>query len=341
MRNKGLSTLLIDNQNTISEIFLGIILRATAHGLKIALVDTNNSSSKYIQALENFSLSKEFKKKFKKIHIETFSKTSKGISRGILPVVEYQTISTDMMYRELYKFDIILIDHPDSSFLQSSKTLSLIKNKKEDTEILISAQTKPYTTITTVVDAIITQEVESQKSLLTNKSINILTPSPWGNLYCYGRIFLEFLKKEQVKYIAFDKADLFYGEHIFFDAIKTWKKFHRLYGEFDYLVTGIPRHTGPQLRTYSTPADIKEATEGIELLKTSLKKQTPVIIDNIDEALKHKLFDKKNIVDVVKNSSREVLIPTNLLVEEITPLAGKIITFKSSSKPSIKKGIYF
>lgn len=341
MRNKGLSTLIIDNQKTISEIFLGIILRATAHGLKIALVDTNNSSTKYIQALENFSLSKEFKKKFKKIHIETFSKTPTGISRGILPVVEYQTISADMMYRELYKFDIVLIDHPDSSFLQSSKTLSLLKNKREETEIFISTSTKPFTTIASQVDSIITQEITTQKSLLSNPSISLITPTPWGNLYSYGRMFLEFLKKEQVKYIAFDKADLFYGEHIFFDAIKIWKKHHKLYGEFDYLVTGIPRHTGPQLRTFSTPADKKEASEGLELLKTSLKKQTPVVIDNIDEAIKHELLSKENILDVIKKSSKEVLIPTTLLIEEITPLAGKTITFKSDTKPAIKKGIYF
>ena len=345
LRLEGINTAIIDKSTQFSEILLGILMRASAHGYKIALVDTSNTATKLIQVLENFSLTKEFKQHFKKIHIETFSQTPKGISRGILPLVEFQTISQERMYQELYKFDIVLIDHPTSRFINNPKTLSFFKDKQEETEIIVSLEAQPDQKFSTLFDQIVEQTISTQQSLISNKTINILSPQPFSELYAYGHLIKEFINKENVKYLAFDKGDLFYGEHLFFSAIKHWKKQHRLYGDFDYVATGLPRHTGPTLRNQSTPADRKEVEEGFMLLQTALKKQTPVVISNIDEALKHEILSEEEFYNNIEKANKEVLIPTDLLFNNLKSIAGKTITFstvKSPQKPiDLKKGINF
>lgn len=342
LRLSGINTAIIDKDSKFSEVLLGILMRSSSHGLKVALIDTNNTCSKIIQVLENFSLAKEFKQHFKKIHIETFTKTQKGISRGILPLVEFQTITEEMMYRELYKFDIILIDHPTNAFMTHPKTLSLLKEKRDGTEIVISLNEKPGVSNIQLFNQIIEQKISKQQSLVSNKTITLLSNSPYSNLYCYGRLMLEFINKEQVKYIAFDKADLFYGEHLFFTSVKNWKKNHHLYGDFDYVFTGLPRHTGPSLRTESTPADREEVKEALMLLTTALKKQTPVVVDNCDEAIKNDILDENELYNIIKTANKEVLLPTQKLFYGLKPLAGKVISFSNQNeKIGVKKGIDF
>lgn len=335
--NGGVTTIVDYLEKEFSDILLGILIRGSASGLSVAIIDTNATSQKYIQAFENLSLSRIFKKNFNKFHIETFTVKNTYVTKGILPAVEYQTINEEIMYHQLSRFDIIIIDHPSSQFLTNSKTHSLFKHRPPGTEIFMTLSQNSKSPLLKYCDELFYQTTMTHNSLLSSSTISIVNNHPYGDLYCYGRLFKDFIKKQRVKYISFDKGDLFYGEHLFFIALKEWKKTNSAYGELDYLITGIPKYNRALVGDESTEIDQKEVSEGLQLLKTALLKDSFVIVDNIDTPITNNLVDKEVFVEIIKYTQKGVLFASSLLFEKFKPLAKNQIVIEQHNDSIIDR----
>lgn len=348
-RINGISHLYLDKTNdTYSFFSLGYLIRAMGHGLKIAYVDTQRKSTKIINVFENLSLSYKFTRQFSKLHIETFSFLSKDkISKGIIPLVEFQSLNQELFWKNLKNFELIIFDNIDFKYFDKEKLISFIKNKSQETEIIITTQNdSDFEFLIEDVDSAYQLNQKSTTTLLSNKNIVTLTGEGKGkSVYSFGVLFSSFIKKQDVKLVYFDKGDEFYKEMFFFQSLKIFKKENpHMYGTFDFVQTGNPRFDGPVPRLEVSSEDIKEAKEALMLLKTSLKKQTPVVADQLSKAINSNLLTIKEVIDVLNNVENDLLITGKSMPKEILNLSNKkqeILTRKTPTLEGFYKGIDF
>lgn len=347
-RTTGISQIYFDSTSNYSYISIGYLIRCMGHGLKIAYVDTKKNSSKIINVIENLSLSNKFKKELPKLHIETFTFTQKDkISRGIIPLVEFHTINQSLFWKELKKFDIIIFDNILFEHFTKTQLISFIRNKNNDTEIILTtSDISDFEELAPELDAAYKISQKKTSSLLSNKNIVSLTGDGNGkSVYGFGYLFEQFIKKQDVKLVYFDKGDNFYKEMEIFKALKIWKKENSyLYGNFDFVQTGVPRFDGPSSRLENSDSDKKEAKEALMLLKTSLKKQTPVVADQISRVINSNLLTIKEVLDVLNTVENELIVSGEKMPKEILSISNKKIEIENIKSPKIPgrmKGIDF
>jgi ATP:corrinoid adenosyltransferase len=119
-----------------------------------------------------------------------------------------------------------------------------------------------------------------------------------------------------------------------------------LYGKFDFVATGLERFDGKKFRFENTDEDIAEAKEGLMLLKTALKKQTPVIAEELNTLVKTGLLNIDEIMEVLSNINYEVVVTGRYSSKEIIDISSTLVTVKevkhyASSGHSVRKGIDF
>ena len=111
--NLGQNISYFDNFENYSNISFGIILKALSKNLRICFI--KDSSNSYVSNLfENLSLMPF--KNFLEINLQIYNIKEDGISKIILPNVEYQKCDKKKFEFEIKKFDLILIENSEENF---------------------------------------------------------------------------------------------------------------------------------------------------------------------------------------------------------------------------------
>lgn len=347
-RAHGLSHLYFDPEiDGFSSISVGMLVRALGAGLSIAYVDVQGTGKKFTNFLENLSLSHSFTRKFDKFHVECFdlSKGSK-ISKSILPLVEFYSIDDSMFWSSLDKFDCVIFDNITLKSISKYKIQNFLQNRSHDTEVLFTCkEEKEVKQISEFFDYNITLEYKKSPLLNTHKNIMAIYGGGRGkSTFSFGYIVKSFFEKKNVKLVYFDKHGSHYSERIFFSALKKWISEHSIYGSFDFVETGLKRLEGKNIRLEITEEDKTEARDALMLLKTALKKQTPVVAEELNDAIEKGLIDVKEVLPLLENTSNELVITGEKvpkgLQSHITSHV-KLISEKAPTEKSLRKGIDF
>lgn len=340
-RIKGLTHAYLDEKaEGYSNVAAGLLCRAVGHGLKVAYVDVQNSASKFFNFLENLCISHFFVKKFLRLHIETFSFRNGKIQRGILPLVEFFTIDEKIFWNSLNNFDLIIFDNFEfNEDITKYKLINFINSKSPMSEVVfVFSSKKDFKEVKDNFDLVSEYKYSSNKGLLSKKNIINLTGEGKGkSTYSFGYVLRNFINKKDVKLVYFDKGGNFYGEKFFFDNLKNWARSNTFYGKFDYVSTGIARFDGQSFRFENIPADFKEAGDGLMLLKTALRKQTPVIAEELNTTIKTGLLNLNDVMNVLEGTQNELLITGRYSPKQIMDLSSTIIEV-IEHKHYIKKG---
>lgn len=346
----GMSHIYLDTKiENYSNVAVGLLLRAVGHGLKVAYVDINGKATKFINFLENLSLSHSFVRKFNNFHLETFSFKGNGkVSKSILPSVEFYNIDEEIFWNSLNNFDLVIFDNCSFEKIHKFALLNFIRNRSPNLEAVFTfSKEDEFNEIKDDFDLISSYNFKVNPLIGSNKNIINVTGNGKGkSTYGFGHIIRSFIDKKDVKLIYFDKGGDFYGEKFFFSALKKWSIENDLYGKFDYVTTGLIRFDGKTFRFENIPADIKEAKEGLMLLNTALKKQTPVIAEELNTLVNSKILSVEEIVPVLNNIENELVITGRNSPQEIINLSNIIINVNEEkhymkASQGVRKGIDF
>jgi ATP:corrinoid adenosyltransferase len=315
-----------------SNICTGYLIRSIGEGLNIAYIDCLSKAIKLTSFIENLSLSYSFRKNLYRFHADMFSlKDEKKVSKTIIPQVEFSAITYEMFYNSLNNYDIILIDNYDSLKIPSIKINALLKNKNPKTQIVLCTNKKEdFNLIKENFNYKINCEYKENQGLISKKGlINIYGNFDGKSMYALGYLMRSFISKKDVKLIYFDKGDDIYGDAFFFSQLKKWNIENTMYGNFDFVKTGIKRYKFGNFRDDITFFDIKEAKDGLMLLTTALKKQTPVVADELNDMITKGMLDEQEVINILKNIKNELLITGKNSTSKIKDLSNTILEFKS------------
>ncbi|MCA9497136.1 MAG: cob(I)yrinic acid a,c-diamide adenosyltransferase [Nanoarchaeota archaeon] len=345
IRANGLNQIYFDkNISDFSNIAVGLVTRAISHSLRVAYVDVSGKASKFINFLENLSLSRNFVKKFHKLHLETFTFKEKYISKGIIPLVEFYNISYEMFWNSLKNFDLIIFDNATLDVISKYKIQNLLSEKENKTEIIFTfSKEKDFWEIHSNFDIVSSFVYNENSLLLSNKNItNIYGSGKGKTLYALGHMLRNFMMKEEVKFISFDKGSDYLGAGLFFYALKKWSNENSFYGTFDYVFTGLNRNLENNFRTENIGGDYREANEGLMLLNTTLRKQVPVVADELSKAISSNLLDIREVLGVLNLVENELVITGSKYIKKIDDISNRSIEVKGIKKnKEAKKGIDF
>lgn len=311
-----------------SNIGAGIFIRSLGHGLRVCYVDVSGGSGKFVNFLENLSLSNAFVKSFNRINSDIFSFKKNGmLSKSIIPDVEFSMLTKSMFLNSLRNYDILIFDNCNLEKFLIEEIKNILKNKNQLSEIIFTfSDEKEYNKIKKYFDIQTLYDYKKQSNLFSNSKVIDITGNGRGkSLFSFGYIIRNFIAKKDVKLIYFDKDEFYYGEMNFFKALKNWSKVNRLYGNFDFVITGAQRHFGLNYRNDNNDDDYREANEALMLLKTSIKKQTPVIADELNTVIAKGLVDKNEVLDIIRGIENELLITGSNSHKEILDNASIII----------------
>lgn len=342
----GINHIYLDEKlDEFSNFAVGLVLRAIGHGLKIAYVDVLGKSNKFSNFMENISLNKTFVKDLNKIYMEMYSfKNYNLLSKSIIPLVEFNSINREIFLKSLKKYDLIIFDNFNLQNISKQEVENILNNKTQTTEIIfICENIFDFNQIKNKMDIITKYEYSKNNSLISNNNItNIFGDGRGKSIYSFGYIIRNFINKKNIKLIHFDKADNINGETIFFKALKKWSKLNKLYGEFDFVITGNKRIYDNEFRNQSNNLDEKEAKEALMLLDTALKKQTPVIADELGSIITNNILNSDEVLNVLKSVKNELLITGNLEDKKISQISGNNINVfdeKKLTNIGFKRGI--
>lgn len=300
------------NISDYSNISAGLLIKAIGFGMKIAYIDTKDSATKLTNFIENLSLSYSFVKSLKRFQLDIYKpKQNQKISKILIPAVEFCNITQDMFYNSLYEYDIIIIDNLDFEILNKMKIISLIKNSSSQI-IITTGDDKVFDEIKIECNSKYICDYKENHSLVVNKNIiNISGNGEGKTTYSLGYLIRRFLDKNEVKLIYFDKGDDIYGDPIFLGSLKKWSRENNLYGTFDFVKTGIRRQFNNQSRNEITIQDTKEANDALMLLKTALKKESPVIADELNSMIEKGILKLDEVMHVLDEVKKELVITGN------------------------------
>lgn len=349
-RAEGLNHLYLDTKlEGFSNVAAGLLTRAVGHGLKVAYVDVLGKATKFTNFLENLSLSHSFVRRFDRFSIEIFTfKNNKKISKSILPNVEFYTIPEELLWSSLEKFDLVIFDNCSFDVVHKFSIVNFLDSKPSDLEsVFVFSNKEEFDQIKDNFDLVSEYNYKLNPTIGTNKNIiNVTGDGKGKSTYSFGFLIRRFIEKFNVKLIYFDKGGDFYGERFFFNSLKKWISENTLYGSFDYVATGLKRFDGKTFRFENVPEDIKEANEGLMLLRTSIKKQTPVIAEELNTTIKTGLLEKEKVLDVLKNVENELMITGRYSPKEVQDLSNLLVEVKevkhySKKGYGVKKGVDF
>lgn len=347
----GLSHIYYDkNIGGFSNVAAGMVIRAIGHGLRIAYIDCSSSAKKFTNFLENLCLSHSFVKSFSSFHIEIFSfLQSRGkISKSILPLVEFHNITEDIFWNTINKFDLIVFDNFNLDLISEYKITNILENREINSEIVFTTSSESdFKKIRDKFDFGISFTYTKNPLLSSSRNIiNIQGESRGKSTYSYGHILRKFFEKKDVKMIYFDKEGNFYGEKIFFKALKKWMDEHSFYGSLDYVSTGYKRYEGRKYRDTIVTEDIKEAENGLMLLETSIKKQTPVLAEDLSNVVINNIIPIEKAEKILEQVNRELIITGKVSPKNFLKLSNIVIDVKDfnldkRSNKETRKGIDF
>lgn len=349
-RAYGLSHAYLDTKiESNSNVAAGLLIRALGHGLRVAYVDVSGKATKFINFLENLSLSYSFVKKFERFHIEIFTfKANDKVSKSILPAVEFYSITEGIFWDSLSKYDLVIFDNVNFDKVNKFKIQNFLSSKDHESEVVFTfSNIKEFDQVKDLFDLVSIYDYKSNPILTSNKNIINITGNGKGkSTYSFGFILKKFMAKNDVKLVYFDKGGDFYGERVFFFGLKKWCIENNLYGKFDFVATGLKRFDGKSFRFENVPGDIKEAKEGLMLLKTSLKKQTPVIGEELNTTIKTGLLDKNEVLETLKSVDNELMITGRYSPKEFIDISNIVIEVQevkhyASNRHGVRKGIDF
>lgn len=347
-RTIGLNHIYFDkNIDGYSNLAVGIFIRSLGHGLRVCYVDVSSGATKFINFLENLSLSKSFTKSFNRINSDIFTFKKNGmLSKSIIPEVEFSMITKQMFLNSIRNYDILIFDNCDLEKFSEKEICNILKNKNQLSEIIFTfSEEKIYNKLKKYFEIETTYDYKKQSNLFSNSKIVDITGYGRGkSLFSFGYIIRNFIAKKDVKLIYFDKDEFYYGEMNFFKALKNWSKLNNLYGSFDFVITGFQRHFGLNFRQENVKEDYFEAKEALMLLKTAIKKQTPVIADELNTVISKGLIDKSEVLEILKQVENELLITGSNSHKEILNIASTIIEVKEIKELKnigVKLGIDF
>lgn len=346
----GLSHLYLDKQiEGFSNVSVGLLTRSIGHGLKVAYVDCDSKARKFTNFLENLSLSREFVKSLDRFWMDIFVfKGNNRVTKTFLPQVEFHTILEDMFWKSLNKYDLIVFDNASFEKISKFKIINFLNNKPNNLEVVFTfSEEKEFEEIKENFDLVTKYDYKENTLFGKNKNIlNITGDGKGKSTYSFGYLIRNFINKEDVKLVYFDKGGNFYGERNFFKPLKKWSKTQNFYGSFDYVATGLERFDGKTFRFDNKPEDIKEAKEGLMLLKTSLKKQTPVIAEELNTTIKTGLLELDEVLEVLSNIKNQVVLTGRYSPKEFLDISNVIIEAKEikhyvTKGNGVRKGIDF
>jgi len=311
-----------------SNIAAGLLIQAIGNQRSVAYINFENKAIKLTNFIENVSLSYSFVKALNRFHVDIYNfKDENKISKTIIPLVEFCMISTDMFYNSLNNYDLIIIDNYNSKYMSNIKIKSVIENNPKAQVILITANEKIFKNISIHFNTKIHCKYTKNKTITTNLSsiVNIVGDAMGKSLYSIGYLLRQFLYKKDVKLIYFDKGDNIYGDAVFFKALKKWVIENNLYGTFDFVKTGIKRYTTQGYRIENTILDRKEAKDTLMLLKTALKKQTPVVADELNTIIYKNILKIEEILPILNNVKNELIITGKTSHKELLNISKDII----------------
>ena len=313
-----------------SNICIGYLIRAIGEGLNIAYVDCLAKAGKFSNFIENLSLSYAFRKNLYRFHADLFSlKDDKKVSKTIVPQVEFSAITYDMFWNSLNHYDIILFENYDSKKIPPIKIKGILRNKAPKTQIVLCTNNrKDYDLIKENFNYKISCMYKENKGLVSKRGLtNIYGSSCGKTMYALGYLIKCFIEKKDVKLIYFDKGDDIYGDMHFFSQLKKWNIENTMYGSFDFVKTGSKRYSYGSFREDVNFWDKKEAKDGLMLLNTALKKQTPVVADELNDAIARGLIDEKEAVNILERIKNELLITGKASTKKIEDMSETVIEF--------------
>jgi ATP:corrinoid adenosyltransferase len=310
-----------------SNLGAGFIVKAIGEGKRIAYVDTLNSSIKLTNFFENLSLSYSFIKSLDRFQLDIYKfKNNNKISKTIIPQVEFCNVDEEIFWNSLKNYDMIIFDNIDENNIKKIKIIGLLQANLKTQIVCITNNEKTFQELKQNFNEKLTLNYIENNSLVKKKGlINIFGEGKGKSSYSIGYLIREFVNKKDVKLIYFDKGDDIYGDAFFFDSLKKWKKENNLYGNFDYVKTGIKRHINNQYRDDMQEVDKKEAKDALMLLKTSLKKQTPVIADELNSAIEKNLLTIDEVLEILNEINQELIINGKKTHKKILDISEKII----------------
>jgi hypothetical protein len=342
LRNYGLKHSYYDklSKDDFSNFSLGLISRSLGHNLKIAYVNFNNSGKKLSSFFENLSLNYSFLKNFKRMHFEIFDiRNNNRIERTVLPLVEYNTINQDYFIKLLKEFDLIIVDNFSFSNLSENYFNKILFSKSQNTELFfIFNDKKDFEKTQDNFENVNEILIKENNNLFTNKRIKIFEgDETFPQLYSYGYLLRNYIHKKDTKLIFFDMGDFeIFGEFLFFKSLREINlKLNKIYGNFDYVITGYKRFYGGYYRNDVLDLDKIEANEGLQLLKTSVRKQTPVLAGNLGNVIEKKILNLEDLNQVLNLVKDELLITSNNKMKNFELISKEIFELKNLKKPKI------
>ncbi len=322
------STLYLDTQaNDYSNLSAGFLVKAIGDGKRIAYVDTKDTSIKLTNFFENLSLSYSFIKSLNRFQLDIYKfKNNNKISKTIIPQVEFCNIDEEIFWNSLKNYNIIIFDNVDTKIIKKIKLISLLQSNQNMHIICITPNEIDYKELQENFNEKLKLNYIENNSLVKKKGlINVYGKGLGKSSYSIGYLIREFVNKKDVKLIYFDKGDDIYGDAFFFNSLKKWKKENNLYGNFDYVKTGIKRHVNNMYREGIHELDKIEAKDALMLLKTSLKKQTPVIADELNSILEKQIITIDEVLEILNSLNQELIINGTKSHKKILEISQKII----------------
>ena len=331
-----------------SNMSTGLLVRAIGHGLKVAYVDVGGEASKFTNFLENASLSHSFVKKFDRLHIEIFQfKKNNKVAKAIIPSVEFYTINESMFWDSFKGFDLVIFENSNFEKVSKEKMINFLKNRDTNLEVVFTMKdSKEFDEVKDYFDLVSKYNYHENKGFGL-RDIFVITGNGKGkSTYGFGYMIRNFIEKKDVKLVYFDKGGDFYGERVFFDALKPWSKQNKIYGDFDYVATGMKRFDGRTFRFENVEGDFREAKEGLMLLRTALKKQSPVIADEINTTIQTGLLELKDLLKVLDEVKNQLVMTGRYCPPEVFKVAKRIVEVEEvkhylATGQQVRKGIDF
>lgn len=330
MLNKKDYLYLDENQEYFSNIGFGCIIEKIGEQQTIAYIDVQDTAKKLINFLENLSLSSSFTTNFKNFHLDIFIPREKAIQKTILPNVEYSNITKSIFLNQINDYDVIIVDNyiSQKDSLISLEDILNIKNVKTKL-IVLTPSSDEFKRIKGNFSNRVVCSYKKQKNLFTRSGLVNITGKPKGKtLFSLGYLLRKYLYKSDVKLIYFDKGSDIFGDAKFFDALKKWNQENTFYGTFDFVKTGLDINDENSKKNIEL--NKKEARDALMLFETALKKQAPVVGDEINTVLKKKYVDVSEVVDILKKTKNEVILTGETSKVELNKITELRVILKKS-----------
>ena len=304
------------------------------------ILKAKNESSQLVVLTPDVSEFKEMKSKFSNKIVCSYKRqknlftrpglvniTGRPKGKTLLPNVEYLNITRSIFLEQINDYDVVIVDN----YVNVSDSLisldEILKIKNESTQLIVlTPDESEFKEIKSNFSNRIVCSYKKQKNLFTRPGLVNITGRPKGKtLFSLGYLIRKYLYKSDVKLVYFDKGSDVFGDAKFFDALKKWNLDNTFYGTFDFVKTGIDIKDKKDIELNK-----KEARDALMLFETALKKQAPVVGDEINTVLKKGYVEVSKVVDILKNTKNEVILTGETSKVEISKITELRVVLKKS-----------